>query len=439
MKNGTNKRILLLACFAMALVPALAQTPGPLSIGGLPAPRSDYTFQSGVHVASLGIISADVDRFTSVFDFSALQSHKYFGYAGINETLAGGLNGGFAATFGKVYLGIGYGGTAIADAIRPIPNQTLVGDTSENTLNVLVGYGILGVKLGFTEFMEKTAITGGNIRESNLKPSLEVGVNLLAGPVRIKPAVRGAWGIHQYRSTGRDGDTTTAIVEDFSDPSVGITLGLDFGRSEENQMELDINGDAAFRRISGDGLYAAVSTPTETTRYNADDIHDIRITGSPSFIYRHAFNKRIVLGARAEADVEFDIQRLPQTQTTAAGVKTKYDNLQTYLSIVPNVSVGAQFNMIPDRFSIQGSFGIPILAYSQTQAKTRTTDPSGVLTAKAIPKTSEIEWVPALRFAIGMTINLTENSALDFVASAEGLGMDTIESTKFAIQFTIKK
>jgi hypothetical protein len=38
-----------------------------------------------------------------------------------------------------------------------------------------------------------------------------------------------------------------------------------------------------------------------------------------------------------------------------------------------------------------------------------------------------------------MAVNFTQNTVLDLLASASGLGLDAIESTKFAVLFTIKK
>jgi hypothetical protein len=432
MKNAKNYRTALLACFAVTLLPALslgAQTPQPFSVEDLDQPdlRTAYTPQSGVNIATMGTIGADVDRFMSVFEFSRLSSEKYFGYVGIIESLSAGLNGGFGAKFGKVYFGIGYGGTAIGEVVRLIPNQDLIRKTSDNTLNVLVGAGIVGVKLGFSEFIRVTDLSGGDIQESSLKPSLELGFNLKAGSVGIKPAIRGAFDMHQYRSKTGNGTVTTQKRQNYSEPSAGITLELDFGKTEATQFELDLVGDAALRMYTN-----GLKNSDTVTTYEASDITDIRITGNPAFIFRKNFKNRVILAAKASAGIGYSIVKIPQFETSAP--ESEYTTTRVNLSINPDVSFGAQFNLIPDHFAIHGGLGIPVLTYSQTQMKTR--DPAGSGGTETV---TEMDWVPSARLAVGMMVNFTKNTALDLSASATGLGLETVDLTNFAVLFTIKK
>jgi hypothetical protein len=96
----------------------------------------------------------------SVFDFSRLEPQKYFFTLGINESLSGGLNAGFGTRFGKVYFGVAYGGSLIGEAIRLIPSQTLIDDISDNTLNVLIGTGILGLNSVFRNLCSASICRG---------------------------------------------------------------------------------------------------------------------------------------------------------------------------------------------------------------------------------------------------------------------------------------
>jgi hypothetical protein len=210
MKSATNSRILILVCFAMAVIPALTLSAqiAPTLIGvtvdsdgplyGLPASRPAYNPQSGVSKATMGTIIANADRAMSVLDFGSVQATSYFGYLGVDESIIDGLNVGFGTKVGKKkggWFGVAYGGSLINELAMRLTNQDVIGmklvnaitevpdpsnlgtyittsspylvngadekltegvHTSDNTLSFLWGTGVFGVKIGFSEFIQGT-------------------------------------------------------------------------------------------------------------------------------------------------------------------------------------------------------------------------------------------------------------------------------------------
>ncbi|GHT58967.1 hypothetical protein FACS1894109_14030 [Spirochaetia bacterium] len=445
-KSGLRARAALFACFALVLaLPLGAQTAEPqFSAADLekPAANEAYTPRSGVFEASMGTISSDVDSFMSVFDFSNLKPLKLFGYMGLDGSISGGLNGGFGTNIGKVYLGISYGGTAIGEVVRLIPDQNMVDNVSHNSLNVLVGFGIVGIKLGFSEYIEAEDFTDGNIREISLKPSLEAGFNIKTGPIQIRPAIRGAFDLHNYHTTTTVGNDTQKTLTDFTEPSVGLTLGFDFLHSEKDLLQLDIAADGAMRlyKSSGkDGISATLTNAGGVTKDEASKIGDVRVTANTAIHYRRNFNQRLTLGIKAGGDVSFDYLKLPQTSASAPDFE--YTGMVTALSITPNLDVGAQVNLIPEHFSLYAGLGASIMTFSQSDITDIVTKISDKTSTKTVTNNSEIEWMPSPspRAAIGLKLNFTANTAIDLLARAEGLDLTSIESTKFTALFTMKK
>ncbi|GHV73376.1 hypothetical protein AGMMS49940_06780 [Spirochaetia bacterium] len=350
MKIATNTRVLILACFALAIVPAFrvgAQTVDPkISFEDLNRPglRPAFTFQSGLSKTTMGTISTDTDWFMSALEWSRMQS-KRFGYAGIyetikDETVSGILSGGFGGNFGKVYFGIGYNGNPIdaAIALRLDPPDV----PWDNTLSVLIGVGKVGIKVGFSDLYLNQE---GGVQESSMKPSFELGFNLPSGPIRIKPVIRGAVDIHNYRS--KDDHDSIVKLENFIEPSAGITLGFDFGRSEKTRIGFDINADGALRFYNNDDKAGVRILQNGTPAYVTSTITDLRLGGSPAFLFSKDFNPRFTLGIKAKADIGFDLMRIPQADTT--DYNQQYVSSQAKLAITPDIGIGINLNLSPER------------------------------------------------------------------------------------------
>jgi hypothetical protein len=543
MKSDMNKRVLILACL-MAVVPALtvsAETP-PLppsqlpgfptgSIGRideLPSSREEYVPQSGTSKVTMGTITTDADAIMSVFDFNSLQAGKYFGFVGVDESIQDGLNLSFGTRFGKnnnKYFGVSYNGSLINDLAKILTNQNIIGMkkqekisawdvggviethsvpdlvdgnndslsandepyTSDNTLSFLIGSGIVGFRLGFSEFLQGTKIIDEKYHEitieSSLKPFFELGFNFGVGGggrFRLKPALRFAYDVHQYNATQYWGSTapaTSAFTQteklirllDFDEPSVGLTLGFDFNHSDHTQAEFDLDVDLAYRiyknndkygvtSIYEDGsgvfIYDAVNngldSPTEDKmekgltgglnlwgKLDAGDgdalpITHVRVPLKLGFTYRNDFTRRFSLGFKANLASQIQSLALSQTEIKNAVEGDRYHTIAIKASITPDVSVGAKFALLPDHFALQGGLGIELFSYEQTVTTTySSTDPD-----KFIETVKNIG-VPRVSLAGGLTLNFTKNTALDLLVFAAQV--NDIDQTKFTMQFTFQK
>jgi hypothetical protein len=305
------------------------------TVQGEDIPTPWYTPESGTAKATLGALTNDIDNFMSVNMFRNVQIDNFMGYLGIDGN---GLNLGYARNLGSLYIGICYGGSLIDDLYRRLTNQgtdsVLKRDTeitteledgesdiqtthgivdsdgnpvpgtviSRNDLSLLLGFGNLGLKLGFSQYLEGTynpdydrqydelvyhpfthdilvsnpkgmssrmQITEEFI--SGLRPYLEFGGKIDAGSFLIKPSLRAGLDIHQY---SRNNPETSFIFDavsdaqpdetelkyiiinnqdvlgDFLEPSAGLSLGFDFTQDPRIQTELSLDYDMAFRLYS---------------------------------------------------------------------------------------------------------------------------------------------------------------------------------------------
>ncbi|GHV53265.1 hypothetical protein AGMMS49579_11730 [Spirochaetia bacterium] len=531
MKSPMNK--LLPVCLAMALVPVLAlsaepppePSAAPIGFGDLRVGRKMYAPQSGTSKATLGTLTMDADRVMSVVDFSSLKATNYFGYAGIDASvLDGGLNIGFGSKFGKNgkgYIGVAYGGSLINELASLIINQPVIGMkkqeninsipdgtgglittsepdlvdannlslpanatpyTSDNTLEVLLGAGIFGAKIGFTEFLQGTKTREDSYREttieSSLKPYLELGLNIPIGKTfRFKPAIRGSYDFHQYNSTawwGTTSPTTSAFnwttklekLQDFDELSGGVSLGFDFNSTEHSRAELDITADLASRTYKNNGKYGISSTYTTSggagdAAYEAYEtmdpakawakglggnfsgfkrltdprarlelpITDIRIPVDVGFTFSQDFSPMFTLGVKGYVPFRMDIIGISQEDTLNLHT---YDTTINNFEIRPDIAVGVNFNLLPDHFALQAGLGIELFSYQETT----TTTVSDSSPEPAV-STEKLTGVPTVRLALGMSVNLNRDMAIDVLAVAANVV--NIDKTKFTLMFTFKK
>jgi hypothetical protein len=479
---------------AQVNLPKDAPEPAEIEHADIPGEIAGYTPHSGVYRATVGTISSDVDVFMSVFDFSAVKMQNWFSYAGVDEK---GVNLGYAVKLGSAYFGISYGGSLIDEILRRITNQDILTlqkrdeirkdssgtsakpglvdsegkpiegiTTSENTVGLIFGTGIFGLKLGFAAYLEGREIgsNGQNYEqafESSLKPSLELGWNFPVGSVRTKIAIRGAYDMHQYISvTGEtfyympvDSIESSFVVkemyQDFTEPSGGLTLGFEFGLGRNTRAEFDLIGDAAYRIYRSneqDGIMTTwkitntvVTPPTSTnTEVAAPEIFDLRILGNPVFALTSDVSDRFTVGAKINLAIGYDIFTISQSLSDIdeGGNKTPVSTVKisdSRLSVTPELGIGTRFTLWPDHFSMHAGFGIDLFSYSET-ISARTTTIGGVDTETT--DTLRVLDLPTTKITAGLTLNLTTDMALDLLAITSGLDIDT---TKLTILLTFNK
>jgi hypothetical protein len=491
---------MLAACVAFVVIPALSLSaqPTPQTIGfdDLPGPLNAFNPQSGLYKASQGTLTDDADKYLSVLDFNRLSTNKWFFEVGVDESFTEGLNVGFGAFIGKAYLGVGYGGSLIDELAMLLTNKTVYGmklertntdtpiltnnageeltaekSTSDNSLSVIFGTGIFGLKLGFHEFVQGINSKDGVLSiESSLKPSLELGFNAGKGKFRFMWALRAAYDLHQYQSNatttvreiaGATATTWTTVRKDsfdFNEGSAGITLGFDFQNSAHTQAELDIIADLRYRgSLLGDWLgYVnddmidlvisvwdirdtttsswATATPVKTV-FKTSEIEDLRIPGAISFTYKRDITPKVTIGGKLNVYGEFNFLNMTQFET--AGTDLKYETEITNILVKPDLAVGVNFNLLPDHFAVYGGLGIELFSYDQTTTKTDIFD---VATGDKVDDDSDTVktiGVPTVRLAFGLKVNFTKNAALDLLAVAANVTQ--IDATKLTMLFTIKK
>ncbi|MDR0708711.1 MAG: hypothetical protein LBF77_01425 [Spirochaetaceae bacterium] len=479
---------------AQVSLPGDAPKPAEIEHTDIPGEIAGYTPHSGVYRATMGTISSDVDVFMSVFDFSAVKMRNWFSYAGVDEK---GVNLGYAVKLGSAYFGISYGGSLIDEILRRITNQNILTlqkrdeirkdssgtsakpglvdsegkpiegiTTSENTVGLIFGAGVFGLKLGFAAHLEGREI-GSNDQnyeqafESSLKPSLELGWNFPVGSVRTKIAIRGAYDMYQYISvTGEtfyympaDSIESSFVVkemyQDFTEPSGGLTLGFEFGLGRNTRAEFDLIGDAAYRIYRSneqDGIMTTwkitnpVVTPLTSTNTEvaAPEIFDLRISGNPVFALTSDVSDRLTIGGRISLAMGYDIFTISQSLSDIDenGNKTPVSAVKisdSRLSVTPELGIGTRFTLWPDHFSMHAGFGIDLFSYSET-ISARITTIGGVDTETT--DTLRVLDLPTTKITAGLTLNLTTDLALDLLAITSGLDID---ATKLTILLTLNK
>jgi hypothetical protein len=515
--NASSVAFFVFTCLAMTVfvvmgvnaqvnLPKDAPKPAEIEHADIPGEIAGYTPHSGVYKGTVGTISSDVDVFMSVFDFNAVKMRNWFSYAGVDEK---GVNLGYAVKLGSAYLGISYGGSLIDEILRRITNQDVVTlqkrdeirrdssgtsakpglvdaegkpiegiTTSENTVGLMFGAGVFGLKLGFAAHLEGRELGSEDQNykqdyeqafESSLKPSLELGWNFPIGSVRTKIALRGAYDMHQYISTtGKtfyylEEDTSVTpsqsvlalrfvekeIYQDFTEPSGGFTLGFEFGLGKNTRAEFDLIGDAAYRMYRSneqDGIITtwkitdAVVAPLtpENTEVVAPEIFDLRISGNPVFALTSDVSDRLTVGGRIHLAMRYDIFTISQSLSDidAGGNKTPVSAVKisdSRLSVTPELGIGTKFTLWPDHFSMHAGFGIDLFSYSET-ISARTTTIGGVDTETT--DTLKVLDLPVTKITAGLTLNLTSDIALDLLAITSGLDID---ATKLTILLTLNK
>jgi hypothetical protein len=509
-KNTKGGALFAFICLAMTLVtvtgvnaqislPTAGPEPVEIEFADISPAISGYTPHSGTYKATVETINSNVDLFMSVLDFSSVKMRNWFSYMGVDEK---GINLGYAVTLGSAYLGVSYGGSLIDELLQRITNQDIVTlqkrdeikkdssgtsakpglvdpdgkpiegiAASENTIGLILGTGIFGLKLGFAAYLEGREIGSENQDyehsfESSLKPSIELGWNFPIGSVRTKVALRGAYDMHQYVSTiGEtfyympDGAIESSFVrrevyQDFTEPSGGLTLGFEFGLGRNTRAEFDLIGDAAFRMYRSneqDGISIAwritdtVAVPpvSEDTDVVAPEIFDLRISGNPVFALTGDVSERLTIGGRFNLAIKYNIFTISQSlnksnidPATGDKIVTPVSTVKisdSRLSITPELGLGAKFTLWPDHFSLHAGFGINLFSYNETvTAHTRTI---GGIDTEAT-NTLRILDLPATKITAGLTLHLTTDMALDLLAITSGLDIDV---TKLTILLTFTK
>lgn len=261
--------------------------------------------ESPQNTATAGLTTAEADQFMSTTEWGEVKFDKAFIYAGFEQGKTGILDLGAAFKAGPVYIGSwyqgnlgSYGRTKINSVTTTIKESTtgLLGDkrtefkskldkhyTADHTAVVLVGFGSMGIKLGYKRAEEnksgkyfggavmedkiiKHSIAGGineevyspkgYINKAKHLPFVEFGMNVGLGRMTLSPTAGLEVYVNQDSSYGFKTETTKA-----SDVNYSIKKTA----KAKNESYVGIIGKLGVGLALGDSLNSAFTFGYELT------------------------------------------------------------------------------------------------------------------------------------------------------------------------------
>jgi len=358
-KSIRAKVVLIVAALVFAM-PLAAQTPPSPSPTVPDLPKSPVELESNTKKATAGVFTNEVDDSMDVHYFSGDENaldnpfENWIAFAGYGGSIDfNPISLGYATRFGGIYLGVWYTGNIVKSggSESVTVNQTYslfnqvqaskttttvydsIMDSSNNQMDILIGFKGMGFKIGFWESMYRsnnvdndavvtetigTGITryereidGQDEYGGHIMPSLTWGMSMEAGKFVIRPKVSWAFDIYQDRyflrtkqayETGEEpglesiGDSYDYLKPNFfvgaaidlpteeeSNTTMTIDVGYGIGFSIYNNSydEFDVSGSSkgtvawkADRTFTTTGLPSSPTSKTTTTNVTLD-INDI--------------------------------------------------------------------------------------------------------------------------------------------------------------------
>ena len=529
----TRKVIVLIAITALVL--AL-----PLSAQIIGTPGSNTS------QATSGIFGNDVDDYMSYHFYSDVKFEKWFGFVGWNSN----PSLGYATKLGGIYLGAWYNGNIVSipsgtytETITPDyddDNQILISSTktisyssvaminTNNHLEILLGLGGMGFKVGVFENLQTNKLGGNSIRTFTTTDTQDglieyrnepVEFNSTSGSFRpyvgwgasfgsLRPYAELSFDMYQYKQidTYKDYDTylgkqtgtenirraagsaTLPNGDSYMMPALGLGLEYDLAKKTNTQTTLGLgynmdiklyNNDYGASGVNGTakGTVYWGALPTTITHY-ADrtvtsianqtiDIVEIKdmnhglvpsfmITGEPISGFKLGFRAElpVSLGIKSEdyyqdkysiTTVKYDLPNVDKSKNYTNTVRVHEANgllETTVLDIGANLSLGASFALVPNRFTVNAGIGGTPFTFTRTVAKASPNGPEGTTTyttevdgygAKTIDTvvytptgtyqsdttaTNAIWTAFSYGFSGGFVFNFSPQAAVDMVVSA---------------------
>ncbi|MDR1986405.1 MAG: hypothetical protein LBP88_05465 [Treponema sp.] len=366
---------------------------------------------------------------------------------------------------------------------NPVPGTAI----SRNDISVLLGFGNYGLKVGFSQYLQGTykpdydrpynepvyhpvdniplgIIAAGmstrmQITEefiSGLRPYLEFGGQINAGSFLVKPSLRAGVDVHQYSRNNPDTsfifdkddelqyiiNINKDVLGDYIEPSAGFTLGFDFTQDPAIQTELSLDYDMAFRFYSNNKkpvLFETVNinfsdsgTPANSLSSQEDtEIERFYFTNKiiPAFRFRSDMGERLTVGLTLGINIGFDILN-DTAKTTAGAASDTVKSDSSLLTVLPKLSLGLTFKLIPDHFFVNLGIGVNVLKYEDRTVVT--TEPETQITS------SKTLTMPSTNLGAGLTFYFNKNIAADMLIMTSGLGADVSDLLKFNFLVTMK-
>jgi hypothetical protein len=465
-----------------------------VSSPGSPLEASLFNPESGLYRASMGTIRSDIDNFMDVGAFRDTSFERMTTYVGFDPQ---GITLGAGMKLGQVYFGIAYGGSLIQDLFSRATNQdpselSLKLDSSggavtevpgvfdsvggrpaeaknRNEFNLFLGLWRIGMKIGFSQMLtvaqpqaEDAVMEVGKTAQSftfenAMVPSFSIGASI---PVKdslfIIPELSAQMDIHQFVN-GDDPHTTFVngvITPDFfsgytqlyNEAKIGADLGIAYRNSGS---EIRVGGGyylkkrlTGFNMTSGAEITHVVvnNGVSETIVSTYDNLEQQMV---PYVLYSGAIGEWAKIGIKLLADIRFNEYYL----TPDSGIQA-YGDYETHakeIYVKPELDFGGTFALLPDRFSLHGGFGLNLYTFNISDSENKSLD----------QENSSIEEIlPSTRFAVGFTVNLSENTTIDMLLITSGkfdfkndpdysdisaLRRSAQDNNKFTLSLTVKR
>ncbi|MDR3304133.1 MAG: hypothetical protein LBS86_06940 [Treponema sp.] len=363
-------------------------------------------------------------------------------------------------------------------------NNPLGNAKSKNALSVMFGRPKWGLKIDFShqlsgsqsatdsvyrsKYSDQTGApiaTEERLSSNEVNGSFESGLaffgelGLVLGIFR--PSLRFGIDVHQLSSskiiTVSDESNTVGLykseyLSDFNEPSVGLGLGFRFMDSDTGRLEAGLIYDLSMRLFKNNN-----EAKSKVRTVSNDDVasltpYSLSVISEMSYIRNHIvpsisfggrISRMISVGGKVSLDTNYDVIKEAPTivfLNTQGNLITDYDTLAaikagesklpvktsyTVFSMLPEVDLGANFDIIPRHLSAYAGLGLSL--YSM-KVITTTKDDEGKVKTKSTA-------VPTSKIAGGVTVNFTRNVAMDMLLVASGF---TFDMSKFSMLFYAK-
>ncbi|MBQ9494869.1 MAG: hypothetical protein IJR50_04435 [Treponema sp.] len=348
-----------MACASAAL---FAQTP-LLQSSVIPSLGAPYSFTKSTTV---GVFGTEVDDFMDVHGWKNVNAEKFFGYAGYDMG-AGGINLGFSKQLAPLYFGLSFDGKlgkleshSISNTVNTNKSGTLKVDTTNTfTAQALFGFGILGLRAGLyyrPVNVDNSTNTTSGITTVNKKehyyifPELTLGFNMDAGSISLNPWARLGLQAHVNKETSKvDGTLVTLTDSSQYDLVVALGTGIDLAPKENVKQSFDIGLSIAGGIIPGKSIAASI----ETIRKGKQDT-SMKINLGYKVKYQPVPQVALGLNANLPIGMRFisDVKKIGDVNQTY--------NKNDYLVFTPNVGLGAEFWVKPEKFRFNLGIGLSI-------------------------------------------------------------------------------
>lgn len=367
--------------------------------------------ESPQNTATAGLTTAEADQFMSTTEWGEVKFNKAFIYAGFEREAINTLDLGAAFKAGPVYIGswyqgnIGSYGRTQNNSVTTTINQStagLLGDkktqfspelyknyTADHTAVVLVGFGSMGIKLGYKRADEnksgkyfgntvmpdsiiKHSIAGGinetvyspkgYINKAKHLPFVEFGMNVGLGRMTLSPTVGLEVYVNQDSSYGFK--TVTKKASD-------VNYSIEKEAKAKNNSHIGIIGKLGMGLALGDSLNSALTFGYELTA---------NVYGKT---YKDASGKTHKV--RGEYDIMTDTSSDVYGGNGSARTRVRTDTFKadfTTKSFYKN-KLNVEYAMqkdFTDRFSLFAGVACPITVTADKQVKTTVYEQTEVTT-----------------------------------------------------------